>query len=107
MFRISFLRLTQILTKSSFVTIARYLLPLTQINSKGQYHKYSPSLFFCAESTLVTRRGYKKGIRHRMPKAIGQNSLLEKLVLEYQQIHNCDRDVCIGKVENCTEEVVL
>ena len=103
MFRISFLRLTQILTKSSFVTTAGYLLPLIQINSKGQYHKYSPSLFF----TLVTRRGYKKGIRHRMPKAIGQNSLLEKLVLEYQQIHNCDRDVCIGKVENCTEEVVL
>ena len=47
MFRISFLRLTLILTKSSsFVTIAGYLLPLTQINSKGQYDKYSPSLFF-------------------------------------------------------------
>ena len=46
MFRISFLRLTLILTKSSFVIIAGYLLPLTQINSKGQYHKYSPSLFF-------------------------------------------------------------
>ena len=33
-------------------------------------------------------------------------SLLKELVLEYEQVDNCDGDIGVGEVEDCTEEVV-
>ena len=36
-----------------------------------------------------------------------KNLLVEKLVLEQKQINDCNRDICVGQIEDRAEEVIV